>query len=62
VHGAVERFQQLPEHGGGAVAKYRPFTASEHRGHEAPVEAQTVVANGVDALVDAVEATPTGSL
>lgn len=62
VDGTVEGFQQPPEHGGGAVTQHRSFSAGEHRGHEAAVEAETAVANGVDASVNAVESPPSGSL
>jgi hypothetical protein len=55
VHGAVDRLQELPENGGGYVAQDGIGAAGENSSHEAPVEAQTAVADGVDAAVDSVE-------
>ena len=52
---AFEWAEELPEDRGRGVAKDNVGTASEHRGHEAAVEAQASVAYGVDALVDSVE-------
>jgi hypothetical protein len=62
VDGTVDWLQQLPEHGGGAVAEHRALAAGEDRGHEASVEAQAPVADGVDALVDAVQLTSIHSI
>ncbi|HEX8051021.1 MAG TPA: hypothetical protein VF504_06090, partial [Solirubrobacterales bacterium] len=56
MNGAVERFQQLPKRRCGAVTENGPLATGENSGHEAPVETQAAVADGVDALVDAVEA------
>jgi len=53
---AVNGFEELPENGSGGVAEDRAGTAGEHSRHEAPVEAQSVMADGVDAAVDAVQA------
>jgi hypothetical protein len=52
---AVEGAEELPEDGGGAVAHDRAVAAGEDGGHEAAVEAQAAVADGVDAPVDAVK-------
>jgi hypothetical protein len=53
---AVERLQEAPEDRGGAVTEDRALAAGEDGGHEAPVEAQAPMADGVDAAVNAVEA------
>jgi hypothetical protein len=55
VDGSFEWIEQLPKNRGGAVAENGSVATGEHRGHEAPVEAQASVSYGVDALVDAVE-------
>jgi len=52
---AFEGFEELPKHCGGAVAEDGALAAGENGGHEAAVEAQAAVADGVDALVDAVQ-------
>jgi hypothetical protein len=62
VDGAVEWLQEPPEDGGGAVAEDRALTAGENGRHETAVEVQAAVADGVDTLVDAVEAAPLRSL
>ncbi len=53
--GAVDGLQELPEDRGGDVAEDGAGTAGENGSHEASVEAQAAVADGVDAVVDAVE-------
>jgi hypothetical protein len=62
VDGAIDWIEELPEDGGGAVAEDGALATSEDGGHEAPVEAQAPVADGVDALVDAVESAALRSL
>jgi hypothetical protein len=62
VDGAVDRPQELPEDRGGGVAQDGAGAAGEHGGHEAPVEAQAAVADGVDASVDAVETAARNSI
>jgi hypothetical protein len=57
VDGALDRFAELPEDGGGGVAEDGAVAAGEDGGHEAAGEAQAPVSHGVDAVVDAVEAT-----
>jgi hypothetical protein len=53
----IEWAQELPKNRSGGVTQNRTVAAGEDRGHEAPVEAQATVADGVDALVDSVEMT-----
>jgi hypothetical protein len=53
---ALDWFEELPEDGGGDVAQGGSVAAGEHSSHEAAVEAESGVADGVDAAVDAVEA------
>ena len=53
--GTVEGLQKLPKDRCRGVTHYRPIATSEHRCHEAPVEAQAAVANGIDAVVNAVQ-------
>ncbi len=55
VDGAVDWLQELPKDCRGGVAQDGMFAASEHRRHEAAVEAEAAVADGVDAAVDSVE-------
>ena len=55
VDGAVDGLEELPEDCGGDVTDDGSLTAGEHRRHEAAVEAEARVADGVDAAVDAVE-------
>jgi hypothetical protein len=52
---AVDRFEELPKHGGGGVTEGGAGSAGEDRGHAAPVEAQATVSHGVDAVMDPVE-------
>ena len=60
--GAVDWAQELPEDCGGDVAEDGAGAAGEHRRHEASVEAQPAVADGVDAAVDAMQPSRTRSL
>jgi hypothetical protein len=55
VDGAVDGFEEVPEHDGGGVAEDRVLAAGEECGHEAAVEGEAAVPHGVDAAVDAVE-------
>ena len=55
VHGAVDGLEELPEDRGGDMAQGCSLTAGEQSSHEAPVEAEAAVADGVDPAVDAVE-------
>jgi hypothetical protein len=57
VHRSLDGTQELPEDCCGDVAQDGALAAGEHRCHEAPVEAQAAMADGVDAMVDAVEST-----
>lgn len=56
VDGSADWAQELPEDCSGYVTQYGPITAGEHSRHEAPVEAQAAVADGVDASVDVMHA------
>src|SRR4051794_5035085 len=57
VDGAVERFEQLPKRGSGAVAQHCSFSTSEHRSHPACMVAGSAVSNRVHAAVEAMEPT-----
>jgi hypothetical protein len=49
--------EEVPEDRGGGVAQDGALAAGEHGGHEAGTEVRSAVADGVDAMVDAVEVT-----
>jgi hypothetical protein len=52
---AVEWSQEAPEDGSGPVAQNRAHPAGEDGGHEAAVQAETAVADGVNTSVDAMK-------
>jgi hypothetical protein len=52
---AVVPVEDAPEHGGGEVAQEGAWAAGLGRGEEAALERDVVVADGVDAVVDAVQ-------
>ena len=51
------RWEEVVERGGGSVTQHGTVAAREHRGHPAAALRQARVADGVDASVNAVEAT-----
>lgn len=53
---------QSPQLAGRPVAQKRAFATGEHGGHEAPVQADALVPDGVDAAVDPVQAPGSGSV
>jgi hypothetical protein len=59
---ALERIEELPEDRSGGMAEDSALAAGENGGHEVPMEAKAPVPYGVDALVDAVEATSLSTL
>jgi hypothetical protein len=55
VHGTVDWAQELPEDRGGYMAQSSAGSAGENGSHEAAVETQAGMTDGVDAAVDAVK-------
>jgi hypothetical protein len=62
VDGAIDRSQQAPVDGGGSMGQDSSWTASEDSGHPARLVTQSVVADRVDTLVEAMETAATRSL
>lgn len=54
--GTVDWAQELPESGGGMVTEYRPLTASENCRHPSTSVTERVVADRVDAAMNAMQA------
>jgi hypothetical protein len=62
VDGAAKGSQESPVNGGRAMAEHSAGTASEDRRHPVRLVSQAVVAQGVDALMDAMKAATTHAL
>ena len=62
VYGTIERPQQSPVDGGGAVAQHGAGTASEDGRHPACLVAQSEMAHCIDTPMEAVEAAAVSSL
>jgi hypothetical protein len=62
MNGAGLRREQPPEACGTQVTEDGSLTAGENGGHPAALHGQKRISNRINALVDAVETTPPGSL